>query len=113
MKLERGELLEIPVSVNEVAGRRMCLTGGGYFRVTPRFILRRAIRSIASRGLPVVMYLHPRDIDPGQPRLPLPLTRKLKSYVGLNNSFVKLRDICKLGTFLPMGEYAARLGQLA
>ena len=113
MKLKRGVLLEIPVSVNEVAGRRMCLTGGGYFRITPRFILHRAICSIASRGLPVVIYLHPRDIDPGQPRLPLPLTRKIKSYVGLNKSFVKLRDTCKLGTFLPMGEYAAHLEQFA
>jgi len=48
------------------------------------------IRRSNVQGIPVVLYIHPRDIDPDQPRMPLPVARRFKSYVGLRKTYDKV-----------------------
>ena len=41
----------------------------------------------------MLSYIHPRDLDAGQPMVPgLPATRRFKSYVGLHGAENKLRQ---------------------
>ncbi len=42
--------------------------GGGYFRLLPERIYRAGVRRLVEAGSPFVFYLHPWEIDPGQPR---------------------------------------------
>ena len=65
-----GELLEVPVTTLEVAGRKVNFGGGGWFRLFPYALTRWAFRRINGReGHPCIFYFHPWEIDPEQPRV--------------------------------------------
>ena len=83
------EMIEFPVNVKEIAGRHVIFSGGGYFRLFPYSLIKRWSRE---SGDYLLSYIHPRDLDGGQPMLEgLPLARKFKSYVGLRGAADKLR----------------------
>ena len=62
-------LTELPMGVAEVLGRRIPCSGGGYFRLFPYPLTRRLMRRCNAQGRPVIFYLHPWEVDPGQPRV--------------------------------------------
>ena len=83
------EMMEFPVNVKEIAGKPVIFSGGGYFRLFPYPLIKRWSRE---SGNYLLSYIHPRDLDGGQPMLEgLPLARKFKSYVGLRGAADKLR----------------------
>lgn len=86
---------EIPVATADLFGRRVPCGGGGYFRLLPYPLSRRAIATVNQReGRPVVFYFHPWEIDPGQPRLPVPSLRsRFRHYVNLDVMEAKLRRL--------------------
>jgi len=94
-----GQIVEFPVSVTTVAGATMCFFGGGYLRLFPYFITRRMSQSVLNAGRPVLFYIHPREIDPGHPRLPMNFNRRFKSYVNLHTTETKIRRILADFTF--------------
>ncbi len=82
------QMKEFPVSFKTIAGKHIIFNGGGYFRLFPYGLIRAW-----SRHQPYLLsYMHPRDLDAGQPMVPnLPLSRKFRSYVGLKTAESKLR----------------------
>ncbi len=104
-----GPLVEIPTSTVKVLGRRFCLFGGGYLRLAPLPLIRWGVRRLHRRGQPLVLYVHPREIDPAHPRLPLPLWRRFKCYTNLRTTMPKLRWLCAHYRFTTMGAVAATL----
>lgn len=101
-----GPLVELPMSVVEALGRRVCLFSGGYLRIAPICLIRWGIRSLCKANKPLIVLVHPREIDPYHPRLPLSLKRRFKSYVGLRSMMPKLRWLCAHYNFRPMRELA-------
>jgi hypothetical protein len=71
----------------------MCVSGGGYLRLFPYWFIRRKSREAVDEGNPVVFYIHPREIDPGHPRLPMNAYRQFKSYVNIAATESKLSRI--------------------
>lgn len=102
-----GELLEWPMPVVEALGRRVNLFGGGYLRISPRWLIRWGLGRLRRSGQPLVVYVHPREVDPHHPRLKLGLGRRIKSYIGLSSTMPKLRWLCESGRFATMGELSA------
>lgn len=86
-------LIEFPISVAELCGARLCLFGGGYLRLFPWSLIRRAAKGVIGRGRPVNFYVHPREIDPDHPRLAMNPLRAFKSYVNLNTTYKKIQEI--------------------
>ena len=103
-----GPLVELPMSVVEVMGRRLSLFGGGYLRLFPLTLIRWGIGKVHNAGFPLIIYIHPREIDPSHPRLPLSLGRRFKCYVGLNSTHRKLTWLCREFEFATMSELASR-----
>jgi hypothetical protein len=95
-----------------VLGRPVCFFGGGYLRVFPYALTRRMGRRVLDEGRPVIFYVHPREIDPHHPRLPMPALRRFKSYVGLRTTEPKVRRILDDFPVATFGEYLAQ-GDLA
>lgn len=85
-----GEVVEIPISVVEVCGNMINLCGGGYLRLFPLPIIKWGIKRLRMEGRPVIVYLHPREMDPYHQRLPLPMIRQFKTYVNLKSTETKL-----------------------
>ena len=88
-------LIEIPISVADLLGKPMCFFGGGYLRVFPYWLISRMSKQVLAEGRPVVFYIHPREIDPSHPRLPMSRRRQFKSYVNLENTETKVRRVLR------------------
>ena len=57
-------LIELPPSMLPMAGLRLPVAGGGYFRLLPLSALRQAVQRLNAEGRPLVTYLHPAEFDP-------------------------------------------------
>lgn len=90
---------ELPMSTMRLFGKRVAFSGGGYLRLFPELLIRRGFAQVHAQALPVVVYLHPRDFAPDCPRIPMPLHRRFKSYVGLATTERKLRMMLNRYTF--------------
>lgn len=100
-----GKLIEFPISVSNFWGMRICFFGGGYFRLFPGILINRMAKKVLMDNRPVVFYIHPRDIDPGQPRLPMNFYRRFKSYVNLGGTEDKLAGMFDRYSWNTMKEY--------
>ena len=88
-----GDLFEFPVTVTDVLGKRLCFFGGGYLRLFPYPLVKQMSKRVLAEGRPVIFYVHPREVDPGHPRLPMSAARRFKTYVNLNTTEDKMRRI--------------------
>jgi polysaccharide deacetylase family protein (PEP-CTERM system associated) len=61
-----ASLLEVPVAVWQAGPVRVPVAGGGYFRLLPRPIVERGLRSIMASGRPVIVYCHPYEFSAGE-----------------------------------------------
>ena len=105
-----GPLLEFPITVTEVWGRPRCFFGGGYLRLFPYALVRRLAQRVLQEGRPVIFYAHPREIDPGHPRLAMNLHRRFKSYVGLKGMEQKIRKIFRDFSITTFARFRADFG---
>jgi polysaccharide deacetylase family protein (PEP-CTERM system associated) len=97
-------LTEFPISTWQMWGRNVPIAGGAYFRIYPYALTRRALQSINRQGRPVTFYLHPWEIDPHHPRIPLPRRIALTHYFNLGATEGRLRRLLRDFKFAPMKE---------
>jgi len=60
---------ELPISNMAVGGTAIPWGGGGYFRLIPSWMFIKGVRKIVHTENAYVLYLHPWEFDPGQPRV--------------------------------------------
>lgn len=87
--------LEIPVTTVELGPKRLAAGGGGFFRILPYAFSHWAISKVNRCDVrPAIIYFHPWEIDPGQPRVAnAPLRSKLRHYTRLDDMADKLRRL--------------------
>jgi len=107
VRTNAGELLELPTSTFGVGRWRLPYAGGGYLRLFPYAALAAGLRFENQRGRPLLVYVHPREIDPEQPRMTLPPRRRFKYYVGLRSTEAKLRRLLRAHRFESASEWIA------
>jgi polysaccharide deacetylase family protein (PEP-CTERM system associated) len=90
-----GGLIEFPMTVTKILGTPICFFGGGYLRLFPRSLIEAMTSRVLAEGRPVVFYIHPREVDPSHPRLPMSLGRRFKSYVNLKGAEAKIRSLLR------------------
>jgi len=99
-------LREFPITVIGFMGRRIPAGGGGYFRLYPNFFLKRNIRKIAKEGRPSIIYLHPWEFDPDQPRVTgAGFGNTFRHYVNLSKTDNKLSMILNEFEFGPFQDF--------
>lgn len=100
-----GEILEIPPSTVRLLGRNWPVAGGGYFRLLPYWVTRSAIARLNGReGAPAMVYLHPWELDPEQPRLPAGIRTRIRQYTNLHVTELRLRRLLKEFRFAPIAD---------
>jgi polysaccharide deacetylase family protein (PEP-CTERM system associated) len=98
-----SRLVEIPLSTIRAFGCNWPVAGGGYFRLAPLSFTTWAIRKINRQGDPAVVYLHPWEFDPAQPRVAdASLRSKFRHYVNLHYTDQRLRALLQHFSFGPM-----------
>ncbi|MBI1879482.1 MAG: DUF3473 domain-containing protein [Chloroflexi bacterium] len=102
------DLWEFPVSTIRLGQQNWPVAGGGYFRLFPLWITRQAIRHLNAQGHPAVIYLHPWEFDPDQPRIPgAPLLSRFRHYVNIHKTESRLQALLNEFEFAPMCEVFA------
>ena len=99
----RKNLIEFPLSTYTVGGYNLPISGGAYFRILPYTLTRHCLRRLNAFGQPVAFYIHPWELDPDHPRLPLPRRIRLTHYWNLGQTEAKLRRLLKDFAFTTMG----------
>jgi polysaccharide deacetylase family protein (PEP-CTERM system associated) len=104
------ELFEVPMSTVRVAGWNLPFGSGGYLRLLPMGYTRWAMRRLR-RGerQPVVIYFHPWELDPGQPRLEGRWKSRFRHYTGLRSMERRLAEVLSSGRFEPLLNMVNRL----
>jgi len=67
-------------------------------------MIKWGIDKLQAAGQPLIVYIHPCEIDPDHPHLPLTLMRRFKCYVNLNSTLPKLKWLCTHYSFCTMLE---------
>jgi hypothetical protein len=89
-------IAEFPLSTVSILGRRLPIAGGGYFRLLPYAVTRRAIRHLNVREhQPAIVYLHPWEIDAHQPAVRVNWFTQFRHSVNIASTEVKLRRLLK------------------
>ena len=95
---------EFPITTWRVMGVNVPVAGGAYFRIYPYFVTKLALRAVARERKPLVFYLHPWEIDPDHPRIPLPRRIAATHYFNLGATEDRLRRLLRDFRFAPMSE---------
>lgn len=87
-------LLEVPLTTVRVFGKDIPASGGGYFRLFPYSASRWLLNQARRNSIPTIFYLHPWEIDPGQPRhRDAPLRSRVRHYLNLRRTEPRLRRL--------------------
>jgi len=106
-------IAEFPLSTISVLGRRLPVAGGGYFRLLPYRVTRRAIRHLNDRERqPAIVYLHPWELDVHQPRVRVGWLSRFRHSVNTHSTEGKLRRLLSDFRFAPVRDILAGSGVL-
>jgi polysaccharide deacetylase family protein (PEP-CTERM system associated) len=105
-----GSILEFPMSTASFGGLRVPVSGGGYFRLLPYWLTRAGLKKLNDdEKRPFVFYLHPWEVDAGQPVVKAKLLSRIRHYTNLDRTEGRLRRLVGEFRFAPMREVLASL----
>lgn len=89
----KENMYEVPLTVVKKFGKQIPCSGGGYFRLYPYSITKYLLKSVIKENRPIVFYIHPWEIDIGQPRVKLPLLKKFRHYNNIDKTEKRLKKL--------------------
>jgi polysaccharide deacetylase family protein (PEP-CTERM system associated) len=104
IRVNGSDLLEFPPATLKIGRWSLPVTGGAYLRILPYQFQVLALEKMAGRGEPIVLYFHPWELDPAQPRLAARLGPKFYHYMGLNRTEDHLRGLFGSFPFVKLSE---------
>lgn len=105
---ESGSLVQCPGSTARVGPLNVPVAGGGYFRLLPYAWTRWGIARLNRReGQPAIFYLHPWELDPGQPQLDAPWFSRFRHYRNLDQTEGRLYRLLTDFRFGPLRDVVA------
>jgi len=96
---------EFPPATARFAGMNFPAAGGGYLRLFPLTYTFWAFRQFEKTESPLVLYLHPWEIDPEQPRIASPLKSRFRHYTNLHRMHGRLERILERYRFVPFRNF--------
>ncbi len=100
-----GGLIEVPPATLRRWGKNLPAGGGAYFRLLPYRLIRAAVCDYERRRVPATFYIHPWELDPKQPRLPLISWRtRVRHYGGLDRTLQRLERLLSEFRFTAVGD---------
>jgi polysaccharide deacetylase family protein (PEP-CTERM system associated) len=97
-------LTEFPITTWRLLGKNLPVAGGAYFRIYPYAVTRLALRSINGAGRAANFYIHPWELDPEHPRIPLPRRIAITHYANLAVVERRMKRLLSDFAFGPMKE---------
>lgn len=93
---------------------RLPASGGGYLRLFPARLFKYVINHVNEREKkPAVIYFHPWEFDPAQPRIKADFKSRFRHYVNIETTNRKIRYLLSIFKFAPMKDVLNNIGLLA
>ncbi|MBN2062859.1 MAG: DUF3473 domain-containing protein [Deltaproteobacteria bacterium] len=106
----RGSIFEFPPTTIGNGSIRFGVGGGGYLRLLPYKFTKWAIRKInETENQPAMVYFHPWELDPEQPRIPAPLRSRFRHYTNLKKMKGKIERLLTDFHFSTVSDVCSRL----
>jgi polysaccharide deacetylase family protein (PEP-CTERM system associated) len=105
------QLVEFPISTRDYLGYRLPVGGGGYFRIYPYPFSRMALKGINKKlAQPFIFYLHPWEVDPGQPKIKTNWLSRFRHYNNLHKCEGRLKQLLDDFRFSTVKDVLSNLG---
>lgn len=113
-----SSFVEFPLATVRYLGFNWPIAGGFYLRFWPYSIINWGVNRINREGKPAVIYVHPWDLDPEQPRPNPTLRERFTHYYNLHTTEAKLTALLSDFEFGPICDllndpYFVRRSELA
>ena len=107
LKGEKSSIIELPLASKSIAGLKVPVAGGAYFRFYPGFLHRMLLRSVARTRSTPVLYFHPWEIDSINISSRMNLFQRVRQHHNSGrNTISKLRKILKYYRGITLRELA-------
>jgi polysaccharide deacetylase family protein (PEP-CTERM system associated) len=94
VQTDGGALVEYPLTTFRLPlGPNLPVAGGGYLRLLPLWYTTLGRHISRNEGLPLILYIHPWEIDPEQPRLAGRARSRLRHYTNLGGAYSRLKTL--------------------
>lgn len=105
-----SNLLEFPLMITEILGKKIPAGGGFYLRTFPLMIIERAIRQYEKNEKPAIFYIHSWELTPEyMPRLKLPKKEKFVTYHNIDKAFQKMDHLINKFEFTSFEKYISNM----
>jgi len=104
-------LIEFPLSIVELLGKRIPFGGGGYFRLYPLWLTKHFLSKLNRQGRPAMFYIHPYEAGPAIPKIsPMSHYRRFRHYYHCTNGQVRMRKLLRKFKFGPAIKVLGNMG---
>jgi polysaccharide deacetylase family protein (PEP-CTERM system associated) len=104
-----GDLVEFPLATTRFLNVSVPAAGGGYLRQLPLSVIQRAFREATQRGESATFYIHPWELDPDQPRLPVSRLNRIRHYRGLASAHDRIERLLEEFRFDTIASQLSRI----
>ncbi|MBW9256987.1 MAG: DUF3473 domain-containing protein [Candidatus Thiodiazotropha sp. (ex. Lucinisca nassula)] len=97
LKTAKGnEIIEFPLSTVGIAKRRLPVSGGGYFRLFPYWLSKAGLNRVNRNDqMPFIFYMHPWEIDEGQPKIKSSRLSEFRHYNNIDKFETRLLKLIR------------------
>ena len=104
LRTPKGTIIEFPPSAWHT-GKFNIPIGGGYFRIFPWAVSKKAIKEVRKEVGMAMFYIHPWEVDPDQPRIRgTGWKSQLRHYTGQRSSYNRLERMLRTFSFASMSQ---------
>ena len=104
-----ARILELPPLTADCGVARLPVGGGGYLRLFPGVVLRTCITARQRRNEPAVIYFHPWEMDPHQPRMNVGRLSQWRHRVNMRTTEPKIERLLSTFRFVTMRQLSQRV----
>ena len=102
--LNGASIIEFPLSVFKLLRYNLPVSGGGYFRLYPFLFTEYALKSLNKSEMSFIFYMHPWEIDPGQPKIKSSFLSRFRHYNNLDKCENRLNKLLSAFNFITVSE---------
>jgi len=104
-----GRLLEFPLLITKLFGKKLPAAGGFYLRILPLSVIKKAIKQYNSANLPATYYIHSWELTPElMPKIQLPISSSFVTYHNLHKAMSKMDTLLKQFEFTSFEKYISK-----
>ena len=105
------KLIELPISTWRLGFINLPFSGGGYLRILPLSYTHHLFRRVnVGDHQPVIVYFHPWEMDPEQPKLKLSMRSRFRHYTNLKSMPSRIAELLENYQFAPLFELTEHHG---